>query len=184
MGGTPSATGARRRKVRRVAAVPFYSSETDYPSEAFVDPLDKLIVEAECKKLSSSFFHYTDRGKFSSVAELFTEDGVFERFGETLRGRSEIIESMSSRPQSIVIRHGLLNMHFTSVESDTATAYVDVLTVYGVYGVSSDESSVVAQVADSPRVVQFEDLYQNIDGVWRIQRRAAQIILSGRHVRG
>lgn len=142
-----------------------------------METIRRLEIEADCRQLTSSFFYHADRGNFDLVAELFDADGLFDRFGDVLHGREEIETKMATRPPGVISRHAFLNIYFAKVGEDLSTATVDALALFGF---ATDDVPIPAQAIESPRVVQFEDTYRNVDGIWKIQRRVGQVVLSGR----
>jgi hypothetical protein len=136
---------------------------------------DPVIVEHECTKLVSGFLYFADNGKFDSLAELFTSDCEFDRFGEKLVGPQQIAKVMAdARPDGVVSRHGILNVHFTQIAETEAKATVYVATVYGMGELSEGP---LQQAPGSPRIVQFDDTYRFDAGEWRIYRRVGQVVL-------
>lgn len=141
-----------------------------------MDAVRRLEIEGECKRLVSEFFYCADRGDFTAVAELFDMNGEFDRFGSVLRGRSEIANAMENRPPGVISRHAILNLRFVAVGEDVVSANVD---ASALFGFAAEGVPTVTQSADSPRIVQFDDSYRNVDGEWKIERRVGQLVMAG-----
>ncbi|MER7400977.1 nuclear transport factor 2 family protein [Streptomyces sp. NPDC000070] len=65
-----------------------------------MDPMERLLAERACERLVIDFVHRLDLGEPSSVAELFTEDGVWQwpEDGRLVKGRDALRAYFGSRP--------------------------------------------------------------------------------------
>jgi len=136
--------------------------------------IDRLQIERACERLSIAFCYHADHGNFAKVGRLFSPKGTFDRFGQTLVGPDAIAAGMSKRPEGVVTRHALLNIHFTVVEKGMAAAVVSAATYFGFKTSQGD----AAQFApESPRVAEFDDRYRLVEGKWRIEQRVTTLVL-------
>jgi hypothetical protein len=76
-----------------------------------MDPLERLLAEAEIARAVTRYAVLNDEGDFDGVAALFTEDGVLTRpsGGEPIRGRAAILAAFKARPPRIS-RHVITNI--------------------------------------------------------------------------
>jgi hypothetical protein len=105
-----------------------------------------------------------DRGRIAALSRCFAEDGVLDAAEGPLRGRGEIIESLSKprgSPNLEVVRHHLTT-HWAELDEDggsaTGRTYFAVMTNIGV-----DHHGV------------YVDRYRKIDGRWLIAHRRVRI---------
>jgi hypothetical protein len=59
---------------------------------------ERQSIESEIVQLVNRFSHFIDKGQYEYLAELFTEDGEFDRVRQTLKGRAAILEAMQRTP--------------------------------------------------------------------------------------
>jgi uncharacterized protein (TIGR02246 family) len=76
---------------------------------------------AEIEQLVSEYSYRLDNGFAEQLAELFTEDAIFEnRDNPTLKGRAEIAAFYAKRPKTRVTRHVSTNLRVVFLSPDRA----------------------------------------------------------------
>ncbi|QHC23076.1 nuclear transport factor 2 family protein [Streptomyces sp. GS7] len=132
------------------------------------DPLVRLIAERACERLIIEFVHRLDLGEPSSVADLFTADGLWEwPYGDRrITGREALREYFGSRPADRLSRRLMSNIlvTVTSPTMATATSY---LTTYRVDG--HVEGMVPSRLPTN--VGHYEDTFRKVDGTWLLATR-------------
>jgi hypothetical protein len=82
---------------------------------------ERDLIERACEKLSIAYARHIDFREYEAFADLFTEDGVLEVFGNQLRGRKSILTSMSDRPANRKSLHIFTNIWTNVLDQDNAT---------------------------------------------------------------
>jgi hypothetical protein len=87
-----------------------------------MDALARLLIERACERLIVDYARFVDFGEASRIAELFTEDGVWESEGLRMEGRSAIREGFARREgvRRRVSRHVCTNVAVDVVSADEA----------------------------------------------------------------
>jgi SnoaL-like domain len=88
-----------------------------------VDPVDRILAERACERLLYRYAELVDFGNASRLAELFTEDGVWEADDLVLEGRDAIRTHFLRREAKVrrVSRHVCTNVAVDLVSPDEAT---------------------------------------------------------------
>ncbi|MDI3402356.1 nuclear transport factor 2 family protein [Streptomyces cavernicola] len=140
----------------------------DHKTTLTLTPLDQLLAERACERLIVDFVHRLDLGEPSSVAELFTPDGVWHwPHGERrIEGREALRAYFASRPADRLSRRLMTNILVT-VESATTARAVSYLTTFRVDGYSGG----MVEPRLPTNVGHYEDTFRNVDGVWLLATR-------------
>ena len=87
-----------------------------------MDALARLLIERACERLIVDYARFVDFGEASRIAELFTEDGVWESEGLRMEGRSAIREGFARREgvRRRVSRHACTNVAVDVISADEA----------------------------------------------------------------
>ncbi|SHM94826.1 nuclear transport factor 2 family protein [Streptomyces yunnanensis] len=135
-------------------------------------PIDRLLAERACERLILDFIHRLDLGDPSSVAELFTDDGVWQwpHDHRRIEGREALREYFGSRPADRLSRRLMTNIlvSVTSATTATATSY---LTTYRVDGFV--EGIVPSQLPTN--VGHYEDTFRKVDNTWLLATRTTHL---------
>ncbi|MCK9282704.1 MAG: nuclear transport factor 2 family protein [Rhodocyclaceae bacterium] len=67
--------------------------------------LEALLAREACMRLCLDIAVLADARDAAGLAQLFTEDGVFERLGQVFRGREAIRQAIAARPAEVWSRH-------------------------------------------------------------------------------
>ncbi|WP_438489611.1 nuclear transport factor 2 family protein [Streptomyces sp. S186] len=137
-----------------------------------IDPMDRLLAERACERLILDFVHRLDLGDPSSVAELFTEDGVWQWPHDDRRivGREALRAYFGSRPADRLSRRLMTNILVSVTSTTTATA-ISYLTTYRVDGFTG--GMVPPQLPAN--VGHYEDTFRRIDGRWLLATRTTHL---------
>ncbi len=135
--------------------------------------VDDLLIIAECQRLMTEYGLRLDTGRGASVAELFTEDGVYVTPRAESRGREQLRAFFTLRDEmeDRVSHHVMTNPMITIHGPDLATSH-SVAIEY-----RSDDGSEGALRSDTrPGVVgDYEDTFVRTAEGWRIKERQVLI---------
>ncbi|MEZ0066363.1 hypothetical protein ABIA32_002373 [Streptacidiphilus sp. MAP12-20] len=131
-------------------------------------PIDRMLAERACERIIFDFIHRLDLGEPSSVAELFTPDGVWHwpHGDRRIEGRESLRAYFASRPSDRLSRRLMMNVLVT-VESATRARAVSYLTTYRVDGYVGGMIEPRLPV----NVGHYEDTFRAIDGDWFLATR-------------
>ncbi|MGW1047815.1 nuclear transport factor 2 family protein [Streptomyces sp. NPDC002586] len=142
-------------------------------------PLDRLLVERACERLIVGFVHRLDLGEPASVAELFTEDGVWEwpspGDGRRIRGREALRAYFGSRPADRLSRRLMSNVLVTVTGPDTAGA----VSYFTTYRVDGYEGGAPIPAGPPVQVGHYADTFRRVDGTWLITSRTLHLPFGG-----
>jgi len=142
-----------------------------------MDPLEQLLAERACERLILDFVHRLDLGEPASVAELFTEDGVWEwpAGNRVVKGREALRAYFGSRPADRLSRRMMSNILVTVDSADTATA-VSYFTTYRV----EDHPGGMLPAGPPFQVGHYEDTFhRSSDGTWLLAARTLFLPFGG-----
>ncbi|WOT37224.1 nuclear transport factor 2 family protein [Streptomyces coeruleorubidus] len=140
------------------------------------DPMERLLAERACERLIIDFVHRLDLGEPSSVAELFTEDGVWQwpEDGRLVKGRDALRAYFGSRPADRLSRRTMSNVLVTVVSPDAAEA-VSYFTTYRVDGYDGG----MVPAGPPVQVGHYEDTFHRADGAWLLASRTLHLPFGG-----
>jgi hypothetical protein len=141
-----------------------------------MDPMERLLAERACERLITDFVHRLDLGEPSSVAELFTEDGVWQwpEDGRLVKGRDALRAYFGSRPGDRLSRRTMSNVLVTVVSPDAAEA-VSYFTTYRVDGYDGG----MVPAGPPVQVGHYEDTFHRADGAWLLASRTLHLPFGG-----
>lgn len=142
-----------------------------------MDPMERLLAERACEHLILDFVHRLDLGEPSSVAGLFTEDGVWQwpHDGRRVEGRDALRAYFGSRPADRLSRRMMSNVLVTVTSPDTARA-VSYFTTYRVDGYEGG----VVPAGPPVQIGHYEDTFRRAgDGTWLLAARTLHLPFGG-----
>ena len=141
-----------------------------------MDPLEHLLAERACERLILDFVHRLDLGEPSSVAELFTEDGVWQwpEDGRLVKGRDALRTYFGSRPADRLSRRMMSNVLVTVTSPDTARA-ISYFTTYRVDGYTGGTIPAGPPV----QIGHYEDTFHRADRTWLLATRTLHLPFGG-----
>lgn len=149
------------------------------PTEA-LDPMENPLAERACERLIVEFVHRLDLGDPSSVADLFTADGVWEwpQGGRRVEGRDALRRYFGSRPADRLSRRMSTNILVTvhSPSAATATSY------FATYRVDGYADGMVPPRLPA-NVGHYEDTFRKAGDTWLLARRVTFLPFGGETVR-
>lgn len=142
-----------------------------------LSPIDRLLAEHECERLILEFMRRLDLGQPSSVAQLFTEDGVWEwpHDGRRVQGRAALADYFGSRPADRLSRRMRTNVLVDVVSADRAVA----TTYFATYRVDGYTEGTMVPARLPVNVGHYEDTFRKVDGSWLLARRALVLPFGG-----
>lgn len=142
-----------------------------------MDDTTRAQVAQVCERLLMQLAHLTDHGPHEAIADVFTEDGEFDRDGTVVRGRPALRDMYAKRPASLMTRHMVSNVMVTVLSEDEAIcqAYATV------YRFRSPDGAKPAPpvVCDGPEsVAEYQDrLVKTADG-WKVKQRILRTVIN------
>jgi hypothetical protein len=150
--------------------------------------LERLLAERACERLVLGFVHRLDLGEPSSVADLFTEDGVW-RWPEgdrLVEGRAALRAYFGGRPADRLSRRMMANVLVTvdSPAEARATSYFTTYRVDGHTGGMVPAGPPVQIGLPHSRLrsrggTPIEDTFRRVDGTWLLSTRTLFLPFGG-----
>ncbi|MEU1665618.1 nuclear transport factor 2 family protein [Streptomyces sparsogenes] len=146
------------------------------PAPGALDPLTELLAERACERLIVEFLRRLDLGDPSTVAELFTPDGVWEwpQGARRIEGREALREYFGSRPADRLSRRMCTNILVT-VDSPTSASATSYFATYRVDGYTGG----MLPPRLPANVGHYEDTFRKVDGVWLLATRVTFLPFGG-----
>ena len=134
--------------------------------------IERLLIEAECSRLVTSYAFLVDRRRYAELVDLFTHDADFERPGVKVNGQDAIRSFMEARSVAIATRHVCAPSFFEKVELDEAVS-ITYLTMFMGEGTDTGPNDVpgIAGLAE------FHDLFRRTAEGWRIASHVARPVM-------
>ena len=79
-------------------------------------------IVSQCQQLVAAFAALVDARSGDAVAELFAQDGRFDRRGATLEGREAIRAAQSRRPPDLYTQHLCFQSHIEVLDATSASS--------------------------------------------------------------
>ena len=134
-----------------------------------MDPTERMLIERECERLVTAYCHYVDHGEAATIADLFTEDGVWTSPEVTMDGREAIAKGMGQRQANAarMSRHVCNNFLVDVIDEDHAEGTV-YLTLYRHDGEPGRRTS---PLPGAVMVGEYRDRFVRTPDGWRIAHR-------------
>ncbi len=117
---------------------------------------------AACEALCHVYGRHADAGEAEALANLYTPDGIFDRFGQQFVGRAAIAQVIAGRAPGVWMRHRCNNIQIeVAPDGSSATGHVDLEMQRGCEGVEK---------VDEIRAEYFDEFVLTDEG-WKIKRR-------------
>ncbi|MET9042633.1 nuclear transport factor 2 family protein [Streptomyces sp. NPDC093675] len=141
-----------------------------------MDPWERLLAERACERLVLDFVHRLDLGEPASVAELFTEGGVWRwpAGDRTVRGRDALRRYFGGRPADRLSRRLMSNVLVTVTSPDAAAA----TSYFTTYRVDGYEGGLVP-AGPPTQVGHYQDTFGRADGIWLLTSRTVHLPFGG-----
>lgn len=133
-----------------------------------MDALSRMAIEHECAALAHAFGYHLDQRDYEAVIALFTDDGVWKRYGVDLKGREALLGAMNQRSLTQLTRHLVTNVYFTEVREDRCRA---VTTIVVFFNGDAVDTPALLPSTDSTVVMDFHDSFVRGPTGWRFEER-------------
>jgi len=132
-------------------------------------------IEWDCTQLLVRFYGFLDDKLYENLADLFVEDGVWNRLGKDLVGPAAIRAAMAEREQWLTV-HILTNVRIDIVDVDhvQTTQYI---TLYRHEGWNAD---VPAPIVLPLGILRHNDQLVRDGGVWKFKRKTSRAVMANR----
>lgn len=134
-----------------------------------LDPIERLLAERDCERLLVEFLRRLDLGDPSTVADLFTPDGVWEWpfDGRRIEGREALRTYFGSRPADRLSRRMTTNILVTlhTAEQASATSY------FATYRVDGYTDGMLPPRLPT-NVGHYEDTFHRTGNTWLLASRS------------
>lgn len=139
-------------------------------------PMERLIAERACERLIIEFVRQLDLGNPSSVADLFTPDGIWAwpAGDRRIAGREALRDYFDGRPADRLSRRMCTNILVTVTSPDTAAA----TTYFATYRVDGYSEGLVPPRPPA-QVGHYEDTFRKADGIWLLATRTLFLSFAG-----
>ncbi|MEE2955027.1 MAG: nuclear transport factor 2 family protein [Pseudomonadota bacterium] len=134
------------------------------------------LLEWDCRQLVINFYMLLDEKKYTELANLFAEDGVWVRLGVDLVGPEAIVAKMAER-EDWLTTHLVSNVRFEVNGADevNTTQYV---TLYRHEGWKNEDGP--APVVMPLSILRHRDQLVRINQGWKFKRKMSQAIMTDR----
>lgn len=139
---------------------------------------ERQAIEHECSKLVTLFCNFNDARDYQSLADLFTEDGVFARPtdpGNPIKGRATIRERFNAKPKELLTRHLVSNVIVTA-ETREAARGLSYLMLYT--GQEPEAAKLPVPAAPQALIGSFKSCFARTASGWRIAEHLGSLALT------
>jgi uncharacterized protein (TIGR02246 family) len=135
------------------------------------DAIHRLLDERACERLVIDYTHFVDLGEAARIADLFTDDGVWEADGVRMDGRDAIRAGFGARQRVTrrTSRHVCTNLAVTLTGPDEATG-LSYLVNYR-HDSKTGTAELPAPVGHPKFVGEYHDRFVRTADGWRIAHR-------------
>lgn len=131
---------------------------------------DSSDARSACEMLAYAYGHHADAWEAAELAELFAEDGVFNRLGTKIIGREAIRAFIDNRPRDIWQTHEASGFTFQlAADGRSASGTLDLVLKRGKVGESQVSETVHAR---------YHDQFVLTDAGWKFKLR--EVVLAER----
>lgn len=132
-----------------------------------MDVTEKLVIEAECRRLMHQFSWAVDAMDYDGVVALFVSDCTFGRADVYYQGHAGLRQSLHGRPSDRMTRHVCANEVIDVADADHATGKAYCV-VYGHRGPLSASGEGSLDVPDS--LILYDASFVRTPEAWRIAK--------------
>jgi hypothetical protein len=126
---------------------------------------------SSCQALAIAFVNGLDKRRYDETAALFTDDGVFDRWGQIIAGRNALRQWMDTRPVDIVTRHVCTNFEARRVGEDSAQGSI----LFTFYRAQAGLDPGPLPLIGPEMIGEYVDQFRRTPDGWRIARRQVVI---------
>lgn len=142
-----------------------------------MDDVQQLVAIKNCERLTYQYCRFADLGEAERLGEVFTEDGLFEVPGMTLRGRAQISRTFAQRAalKDLQTLHLCTNIDVQVLDDSTARGRV-YLCLFRRWRSANSPDPVPTTIPSLVAV--YEDLYARRGAQWLIESRVQQALFA------
>jgi hypothetical protein len=135
-----------------------------------ISALEQLVIERDCEALAIAYTHGVDLEHPETVAQLFTNDGLWQIGNQKVQGRDAIHTFFTSQQaqKDFVSRHVLSN-HIVTVNNSLSASGISYVTLYHFKGKLGSEAMI--HTGHPYAVVVYQDEYVATKQGWKIKSR-------------
>lgn len=136
-------------------------------------------IEWDCTQVVNKFYNSLDARLYDDLMECFTEEGIWKRQGNELRGHEAILAAMHARSPNLVIRHIVTNISVTIHDEDHAETQEYVT----IYRYDSEQQIDGPAPLDGPGVIfLYQDKMVRSKDKWKISDKRGKPIMLKRRI--
>lgn len=140
----------------------------------------QLEIEALCTRTVNRYAVAVGERDHQEFANLFTEDGIWQRPGQAaMTGRAEIKAFMDRIEADMLIRHVNGSIRVDAIDSDNAKT-ISYTTVYN----CEKYSEGIAPMGGPDYVVEYRDVMRRVGGAFLIARRDTRVVFRADYAAG
>ncbi len=136
-----------------------------------MDRLEELLIEWECQKVLSQYYHHVDQREYDEAVKLFTPDVHWQIMGLDLHSREEVRGQFGGLAES-TIRHVLSNFVVKVIDENNAEMKC-YLAIYVEKGFP-DDGPIPFEGPD--RISNSYSKLRRTDEGWQLAERSGQLI--------
>jgi hypothetical protein len=142
-----------------------------------VNDVERLLAIKDCERLTYQYCRFADLGEAGRLGEVFTEDGLFETPGMSLRGRSEISRTFAHRAALTGLQtlHLCTNIDIQVLYDFTARRWV-YLCLFRRW--RATDSAEPVPITTPSLVAVYEDQYALANSRWLIESRVQHAVFA------
>jgi hypothetical protein len=142
------------------------------PNESLTNSPTSAVKDA-CTSLSIAFANAVDSRNYVRVLEVFTKDGVLQRWDQEFIGQKAIAAMLDARPIDVQTRHICSNIEISQHAPNEATG----ITYFIFFRVVGNEGQTLP--LGNPNLVgEYHDRFQFTNTGWRIAHRRVKLVFS------
>jgi SnoaL-like domain len=128
---------------------------------------DDDAVERACEKLSVAFANCIDRRDYDAVVDLFTTDGILDRWGNVIQGHAALQHWLDARPRDVTTSHVCSNIVVERSSPDEAWG----TTYFTFYSATQTEGCEALPLEGPTMVGEYHDHFVLTERGWRLGKR-------------
>ena len=146
-----------------------------------MDALAKLEIQSACRNLVLSYGRYNDQGNSDALAQLFAPDGIWERPGDTQKGREAIRSAVKGRAAGLIMRNVITNVRIKIVDDDHAEgeAYY---TAYRHVGAGLTDADLPREFTGPAIMGEYTNRFVRTPEGWRIAYHTANRVFRNQQI--
>lgn len=137
-----------------------------------MSPLDRLLIEAECRRLMTRYCRLIDAYDHPALLKLWTPDALWISVNGEMRGIAEIAAYLDRKPRGLS-RH-LCGNSVIEIEDETRASGSCDFIVH--VGEDDPDQPGLRRFRARPIIGRYDDAYRKIDGRWLFAERRTRLL--------